>query len=118
MAATLAAVELVAHSHDASLVLRSSAGRRRSVQISRVPGEDAVLCEAVGSDYLGWRRELSERATARLNELGWQNASDAFTLWADAETPRQQQRLAGLLLETLVDLLDHDPARPPGIAPP
>jgi T3SS (YopN, CesT) and YbjN peptide-binding chaperone 3 len=113
-AVILDAVERVAASHDESLVVRSARDSNLWVQVSRVEGESALLCEAVGDEYRGRHRELAAEAVDKLKALGWQDVPAAdFTLCADAETVDQRTRLAGLLERTLVTVLGHDPAVPP-----
>jgi hypothetical protein len=115
---TLAAIEQVAGSQHESLILRSSAGPRLWVQISRLRGEDALLCEAVGSEYLGWRRELGETEQNVLTRLGWAPAGDSFIQWLDVETADQRAHAASTLAETLVKVFDHDPAHWPSVVAP
>lgn len=90
----------MARGESASLVLRSSAAPGLWVQVSRVGDDEILLCEASSSEYLGWRRELSDAAIRALARLGWQEASGAFMQWAEAKTPEQRQSLGDLLLET------------------
>ena len=106
----LGAVRCVAGGNDESLVLRSSADGRWWIQVSRVSGEDVLLCEGSSNEYMARYRELTPRAVAQLQALGWHETSDAsFTCWADVKTPRKQAELASLLFATLVDAYDHDP---------
>jgi hypothetical protein len=118
-AVILDAVERVAAGRDESLVVRSARDSNLWVQVTRVEGESALLCEAVGDEYLGRHRELAAEAVDTLKALGWQDVAAAdFTLWADAETVDQRTRLADLLERTLVTVLGHDPAVPPVVSPP
>jgi hypothetical protein len=118
-AVILDAVERVAAGRDESLVVRSARDSNLWVQVSRVEGESALLCEAVGDEYLGRHRELAAEAVDKLTALGWQDVPAAdFTLWADAETADQRKRLADLLERTLVTVLGHDPLEPPVVTPP
>ena len=118
-AVILDAVERVAQRRDVSLVVHSARDSNLWVQVSGVDGETALLCEAVGDEYLGRHRELATEAVDKLKALGWQDVPAAdFTMWADAETPEQRQRLAALLERTLVTVLGHDPAEPPVVTPP
>jgi hypothetical protein len=117
-AVILDAVERVAQRRDESLVVHSARDSNLWVQVSRVDGETALLCEAVGDEYLGRQRELATEAVDKLKALGWQDVPAAdFTMWADAETPEQRQRLAALLERTLVTVLGHDSAEPPVVTP-
>jgi hypothetical protein len=111
-------VERVASGTERSLVVQSSAGRRLWVQVSRVDGDDALLCETVGSEYLGRGRELSDLDQARLRRLGWRDASDSFISWVDAETGDDRSNVANMLADTLVDVLGHDPNAVPRVAAP
>jgi hypothetical protein len=118
-AVILDAVERVAQRRDESLVVHSARDSSLWVQVSGVDGETALLCEAVGDEYLGRHRELAAEAVGKLKALGWQDVPAAdFTMWADAETSEQRQRLADLLERTLVTVLGHDPAEPPVVTPP
>jgi hypothetical protein len=118
-AVILDAVERVAGGRDESLVVHSARDSNLWVQVSRVEGESALLCEAVGDEYLGRDRELGRAAVDKIKALGWQDVPAAdFTLWADAETADQQKRLADLLARTLVTVLGHDPVVPPVVSPP
>ncbi|HMG25602.1 MAG TPA: hypothetical protein VKH36_02185 [Acidimicrobiia bacterium] len=118
-AVILDAVERVAQGRDESLVVHSARDSNLWVQVSGVDGETALLCEAVGDEYLGRHRELATEAVDKLKALGWQDVPAAdFTMWADAETPEQRQRLADLLERTLVTVLGHDPVAPPVVTPP
>jgi hypothetical protein len=117
-AVILDAVERVAQRRDESLVVHSARDSNLWVQVSRVDGETALLCEAVGDEYLGRQRELATEAVDKLKALGWQDVPAAdFTMWADAETPEQRQRLTALLERTLVTVLGHDSAEPPVVTP-
>jgi hypothetical protein len=118
-AAVLDAVERVADGRDEALMLHSARDTNLWVQVSRVDGETALLCEAVGDEYLGRHRELATEAVDKLEALGWQDVPAAdFTMWADADTTEQRQRLADLLERTLVTVLGHDPLAPPIVTPP
>jgi hypothetical protein len=118
-AVILDAVERVAGGRDESLVVHSARDSNLWVQVTRVEGETALLCEAVGDEYLGRHRELAVEAADKLQALGWQDVPAAdFTMWADAATPEQRQRLADLLERTLVTVLGHDPIAPPVVAAP
>ncbi len=118
-AVILDAVDRVAGGRDEALVIHSARDSNAWVQVSRVEGESALLCEAVGDEYLGRRRELRSAALETLQALGWQDVSGAdFTLWVDADTNEQREQLATLLESTLVEVLDHDPAGPPVVAAP
>ena len=118
-AVILDAVDRVARGQDESLVVRSARYSNLWVQVSGVDGETALLCEAVGDEYLGRQRELAAEAVGKLKALGWQDVPAAdFTMWADAETPEQRQRLADLLERTLVTVLGHDPVEAPTVTPP
>jgi hypothetical protein len=113
------AVDRVADGRDDSLIVRSALDANLWVQVSRVEGEGALLCEAVGDEYLGRHRELGSTAVGKLRALGWQDVPAAdFTLWADAESAEQREQLAELLERTLVAVLGHDPTDPPVVAPP
>jgi hypothetical protein len=115
----LDAVERVADGRDESLVVHSARDSNLWVQVSRVEGESALLCEAVGDEYRGRHRELAAEAVAKLGALGWRDVPAAdFTLWADAETTDQRKQLANLLERTLVTVLGHDPLAPPVVSPP
>jgi hypothetical protein len=119
MAVILDAVDRVADGRDDALILRSAQDANLWVQVSRVEGESALLCEAVGDEYLGRHRELGRAAVDDLKKLGWQEVPAAdFTLWADAATAQQREQLAALLERTLVAVLGHDPAEPPVVTPP
>ena len=118
-AVILDAVDRVAGGRDEALILHSARDSSLWVQVSRVDGESALLCEAVGDEYLGRHRELADEAVDKLKALGWQDVPAAdFTLWVDADTPEQRQRLADLLEQTLVTVLGHDPAEHPVVTPP
>ena len=118
-AVILDTVERVAAGRDESLVVHSARDSNLWVQVSRVEGETALLCEAVGDEYLGRHRELATEAVDKLQSLGWQDVPAAdFTMWADAATSEQRQRLADLLERTLVTVLGHDPVAPPVVTPP
>ena len=118
-AVILDAVERVAGGRDDALVLHSARDSNLWVQVSRVEGESALLCEAVGDEYLGRHRELGSVAVDKLKELGWQDVPAAdFTLWVDAGTQEERKRLADLLERTLIAVLGHDPAAPPVVTPP
>src|SRR5262249_41343801 len=118
-AVILDAVERVAQGRDDSLVVHSARDANLWVQVSGVDGETALLCEAVGDEYLGRHRELATEAVDKLKALGWQDVPAAdFTMWADAETPEQRQRLADLLERTLVPVRGPDPVAPPLGTPP
>jgi hypothetical protein len=118
-AVILDAVDRVAGGRDEALVIHSARDPNAWVQVSRVEGESALLCEAVGDEYLGRHRELRSGAVETLQALGWQDVSGAdFTLWVDAETTQQREQLAVLLEKTLVDVLGHEPAAPPVVATP
>ncbi|HKA93520.1 MAG TPA: hypothetical protein VKE97_06925 [Acidimicrobiia bacterium] len=113
------AVERVAEGRDESLVVHSARDSNLWVQVSGVDGETALLCEAVGDEYLGRHRELAAEAVDKLKALGWRDVPSAdFTMWADAETPEQRRRLADLLQRTLVTVLGHEPGEPPVVTPP
>jgi hypothetical protein len=113
------AVDRVADDGDEALVIRSARDESLWVQVSRVEGESALLCEAVGDEYLGRHRELGSATVDQLRVLGWQEVPAAdFTLWADAETAEQREQLAELLERTLVSVLGHDPTAAPLVAPP
>jgi hypothetical protein len=118
-AAILDAVHRVAEGRDDALIVRSARDANLWVQVSRVEGETALLCEAVGDEYLGRHRELGSAAIEELKALGWQEVPAAdFTKWADAANAEQRDRLADLLERTLVAVLGHDPAEPPVVTPP
>jgi hypothetical protein len=118
-AVILDAVERGAGDRDDALVVHSARDSNLWVQVSRVEGETALLCEAVGDEYLGRHRELATEAVDKLKALGWQDVPAAdFTMWSDAETPEQRKQLATLLEQTLVTVLGHDPAEPPVVTPP
>jgi hypothetical protein len=118
-AAVLDAVERVADGRDEALMLHSARDTNLWVQVSRVDGEPALLCEAVGDEYLGRHRELATEVVDKLEALGWQDVPAAdFTMWADADTTEQRQQLADLLERTLVTVLGHDPVAPPLVTPP
>ena len=118
-AVILDAVERVAAGREESLVVHSARDSNLWVQVSRVEGESALLCEAVGDEYLGRHRELGSAAVDNLKALGWQDVRAAdFTLWVDAETAEQRKQLADLLERTLVAVLGHDPAAAPVVTPP
>jgi hypothetical protein len=113
------AVDRVADGRDEALVVHSARDESLWVQVSRVEGESALLCEAVGDEYLGRHRELGDAAVEKLTALGWQEVPAAdFTLWADADTAEQRERLAELLERTLVAVLGYDPLAPPVVSPP
>jgi hypothetical protein len=113
------AVDRVAAGRDDALIIRSARDSNLWVQVSRVEGEIALLCEAVGDEYLGRHRELGSAAIDKLKALGWREVPAAdFTLWADAATAAQREQLADLLERTLVTVLGHDPAEPPAVTPP
>ena len=118
-AVILDAVDRVAGGRDDALIVHSARDSNLWVQVSRVEGESALLCEAVGDEYLGRHRELATEAVGKLQALGWQDVPAAdFTLWADADTSAQRQQLADLLEQTLVTVLGHDPEAPPVVTPP
>lgn len=118
-AVILDAVNRVAEGRDDALIVRSARDANLWVQVSGVEGESALLCEAVGDEYLGRHRELGSAAIEELKALGWQEVPAAdFTLWADAANAEQRDRLADLLERTLVAVLGHDPAEPPVVTPP
>jgi hypothetical protein len=118
-AVILDAVERVAGGSDEALVVHSARDSNLWVQISRVEGETALLCEAVGDEYLGRDRELATAAVDELKALGWQDVSGAdFTLWADAATPEQREHLTDLVEQALVTVLGHEPTTPPVVTPP
>jgi hypothetical protein len=118
-AVILDAVDRVAEGRDEALIVRSARDANLWVQVSRVQGESALLCEAVGDEYLGGHRELGSAAVEQLKALGWQEVPAAdFTLWADAGTAEQREQLADLLERTLVTVLGHDPVSPPVVTPP
>ena len=113
------AVDRVADGGDEALVIHSARDERLWVQVSHVEGESALLCEAVGDEYLGRHRELGSAAVDQLRAIGWQDVPAAdFTMWADAETVEQREQLAELLERTLVAVLGHDPTAPPVVSPP
>jgi hypothetical protein len=112
-------VERVSDGNDDALIVRSARDANLWVQVSRVEGESALLCEAVGDEYLGRHRELGSAAVDALKSLGWREVPAAdFTLWADAATAEQRQQLADLLERTLVTVFGHDPVEPPVVTPP
>jgi hypothetical protein len=118
-AVILDAVERVAGGRDDALMIHSARDASLWVQVSRVDGETALLCEAVGDEYLGRHRELATEAVDKLTALGWQDVPAAdFTMWADADTPEQRRQLADLLERTLVTVLGHDAVAPPVVTPP
>jgi hypothetical protein len=118
-AVVLDAVDRVASGRDDALVIHAARHSNTWVQLSRVEGESALLCEAVGDEYLGRHRELQPAALEKLQELGWQDVPAAdFTRWVDADTPEHRERLAELLTRTLVEVFGHDPAAPPLVEPP
>jgi hypothetical protein len=118
-AVILDAVERVAGGRDDALVVHSARDWNLWVQISRVEGETALLCEAIGDEYLRGHRELAAAAVDELKALGWQDVSGAdFTLWADAATPEQRKHLADLVEQALVTVLGHEPTTPPVVTPP
>jgi hypothetical protein len=118
-AVILDAVDRVAEGRDEALIVRSARDANLWVQVSRVQGESALLCEAVGDEYLGRHRGLGSAAVEQLKALGWQEVPAAdFTLWADAGTAEQREQLADLLERTLVTVLGHDPVSPPVVTPP
>jgi hypothetical protein len=113
------AVERVADGDDEALVIHSARDESLWVQVSRIEGESALLCEAVGDEYLGRHRELGSAAVDQLRALGWQDVPAAdLTLWADAESAEQREQLADLLERTLVAVLGHDPVASPVVSPP
>jgi hypothetical protein len=113
------AVARVANGGEEALVIRSARDESLWVQVSRVEGESALLCEAVGDEYLGRHRELGTAAVDQLRALGWQDVPAAdFTLWADAESMEQREQLTELLERTLVAVFGHDPVAPPVVSPP
>jgi len=112
------AIQRVADGCDGSLVLRSGADHRRWVQVTRVPGETSLLCEAVGSDYLGWRRRLPAAAGPVLRSLGWDLVSDSYSQWADVATTDERDQLTAVLTATLVGVFGHDRQQPPSVGPP
>jgi hypothetical protein len=113
------AVDRVADGRDEALIIHSARDESLWVQVSRVEGESALLCEAVGDEYLGRHRELGSAAVDDLKALGWQEVPAAdFTLWADAGTTEQREQLAELLERTLVAVLGHDSRTPPIVSPP
>ena len=118
-AVILDAVDRVAEGRDDALMVHSARDTNLWVQVSRVDGETALLCEAVGDEYLGRHRELATEAVDKLKALGWQDVPAAdFTMWVDADTPEQRRHLADLLERTLVTVLGHDPVEPPVVTPP
>lgn len=118
-AAILDAVERVASGRDESLVIRPAHDRDAWVQLTRVEGESALLCEAVGDEYLGRHRELRPGAVDTLRALGWQDVPAAdFTQWVDADTTEQREQLAAVLQTTLVEVFGQDPEAQPVVAPP
>jgi hypothetical protein len=118
-AVILDAVDRVAEGRDDALIVHSARDSNLWVQVSRVEGESALLCEAVGDEYLGRHSELGSAAIEELKALGWQEVPAAdFTLWADAANAEQRDRLAHLLERTLIAVLGHDPAEPPVVTPP
>jgi len=118
-AVILDAVERVADGSDESLVVHSARDSNLWVQVSRVEGETALLCEAVGDEYLGRHRELATEAVDKLRALGWQDVPAAdFTMWVDDAMPEQRRQLADVLERTLVTVLGHDPAAPTVVTPP
>ena len=113
------AVDRVADGSDESLVIHSARDESLWVQLSRVEGESALLCEAVGDEYLGRHRELGNAAVDQLKALGWRDVPAAdFTLWADVATAEQRNQLAELLERSLVAVLGHDATVPPVVTPP
>src|SRR6266567_5969668 len=109
-AVILDAVERVAGGRDDALVIHSARDPSAWVQLSHVEGESALLCETVGDEYLGRHRELRPAAVEKLRALGWQDVPAAdFTLWVDADTTEQRERIADLLETALVEVLGHDP---------
>jgi hypothetical protein len=107
-------VRRVSKGHDESLMIRSSAHGHPWIQVSRVSGESALLCEGVSNEYLSRFRQLEPGAGAQLQALGWHERLDApFARWVDADTTEQRAQLASELFRTLVEVYGHDGTRPP-----
>jgi hypothetical protein len=119
MDTVLAAVVAVAAGHEATLLLRSSAGRRRWVQLTHVVGKEARLGETVSDEYLDRFHQLPAPAPSRLRSLSWRGGSEgSFTQWADVATEEEREELARFLLRTLVEALGHNPGRAPSVSRP
>ncbi len=110
-----ALAELVRGKHDLVL-FRSSRDNRLWVQVSRIDGEDRLLCEAVSDEYVGRHEQLTDRVHTRLADLGWGDAAGAdYTRWEAGSTDEERAALAELVWRTLVEAYGQDASQPPSV---
>jgi hypothetical protein len=101
--------------HD-TVLFRSSLDARLWVQVSRIEGEDLLLCEAVSDEYVGRHEQLAGGTLSRLEELGWgDDAGSDYTRWEPGASDDERAALAGLVWQTLLDAYGQRPDQPPAI---
>jgi hypothetical protein len=110
-----ALADVVGGEHD-TVLFRSSLDSRLWVQVSRIAGEDLLLCEAVSDEYVGRHEQLAAGTLSRLESLGWgDDTGSDYTRWEAAATAGERAALAALLWKTLVEAYGHDADQPPTI---
>jgi hypothetical protein len=110
-----ALAEVADGTHDVAL-FRSSRDARLWVQVSRIEGEDRLLCEAVSDEYVGRHEQLTERVHTRLAELGWGDAAGAdYTRWEPGSTGDERAALAEVVWRTLVEAYGQDASLTPSV---
>jgi hypothetical protein len=101
--------------HD-TVLFRSTLDARLWVQISRIKGEDLLLCEAVSDEYVGRHEELADGVLSQLRGLGWgDDAGSDYTRWEAGSSDAERGALASLVWQTLVEAYGQDADRPPAI---
>lgn len=98
--------------------LRSAADWHWWIEIHRVRGDGALLCEAVTDEFLPRGHNLPADASERLAALAWQVVPGAdATLWHDATDGSDVAALADVLAHTLIDVFRHPSSEQPVVEP-
>lgn len=101
--------------HD-TVLFRSSLDSRLWVQVSRIAGEDLLLCEAVSDEYVGRHEQLAGGTRSRLEALGWgDDAGSDYTRWEAGATEGERAALAAIVSTTLVEAYGNDADQAPTI---
>lgn len=101
--------------HD-TVLFRSTLDARLWVQVSRIEGEDLLLCEAVSDEYVGRNDQLADAVLSRLRALGWgDDAGSDYTRWEAGSSDAERLTLAALVWQTLVEAYGQDTGRLPAI---